>query len=248
MRNLIALALAPLLATGACHASWEKDGKNGHDSVKPSGVVAKRTYDVKGFTKVDLRGPDDIDVKNGAQFAVVAEGDSAVLDDLEVQVVDGTLKVGRKNRSGFSFSSHDDGGVKVHVTLPTLNAASVSGSGNMTVDKAEGDFKGAIAGSGNLDIAALSATDADLSIAGSGDLSVGGNAARLNASIAGSGDIDAGKLTATGASISIVGSGSMRGVVKGGASVSIAGSGDVDLTGGAKCSVSAMGSGEAHCS
>lgn len=246
MRTLIALALLPLMATGACHASWEKDGKDGHDSVKPSGVTAKRTYDAKDFTKVDLRGPDDIEVKNGTQFAVVAEGDTAVLEQLEIQVVDGTLKVGRKNRN-FSFS-HDDRGVKVHVTLPTLNAASVSGSGNMTVDKAEGDFKGAISGSGNLDIAALAATDADLSVAGSGDMSVGGNAGRLNASIAGSGDIDAGKLTATGASISIVGSGSMRGVVKGGASVSIAGSGDVDLTGGAKCSVSAVGSGEAHCS
>ncbi|MBL7599390.1 DUF2807 domain-containing protein, partial [Escherichia coli] len=77
--------------------------------------------------------------------------------------------------------------------------ASVSGSGNMSVDKAEGAFRGAIAGSGNLGIATLAATDADLSIAGSGDLTVAGTVNRLNASIAGSGDIDASKLTATGA-------------------------------------------------
>ncbi len=241
---LIALALLPLTGTAACHASWEKDGKEGHGT-KPSGVTAKRSYDANGFTKVELRGPDDVEVKKGAQFAVVAEGDSAVLDQLEVQVVNGTLRVGRKN-SGFSFNN--DHGVKIHVTLPRLEAASVSGSGNMTVDKAEGAFRGAIAGSGNLDIAGLTASDTDLAIAGSGDLNVAGTTSRLNASITGSGDIDAGKLTATGASISVVGSGSMRGVVKGGASVSIAGSGDVDLTGGAKCSVSAMGSGEAHCS
>lgn len=238
---LIALALLPLTGTAACHASWEKDGR----TVKPSGVGAKRTYTANGFTKVELRGPDDVEVKNGAQFAVVAEGDSAVLDQLDVQVVNGTLRVGRKN-SGFSFNN--DHGVKIRVTLPRLEAASVSGSGNMTVDKAEGAFRGAIAGSGNLDIAGLTASDTDLAIAGSGDLNVAGTTNRLNASITGSGDIDAGKLTATGASISVVGSGSMRGVVKGGASVSIAGSGDVDLTGGAKCSVSAMGSGEAHCS
>lgn len=238
---LIALALLPLAGAAACHASWEKDGR----TVKPSGVGATRNYAANGFTKVELRGPDDVEVKNGAQFAVVAEGDSAVLDQIEVQVIDGALRIGRKN-SGISFSN--DRGAKIHVTLPRLEAASVSGSGNMTVDKAEGAFRGAIAGSGNLDIAGLAASDTDLAIAGSGDLNVAGNTNRLNASITGSGDIDAGKLTAAGASISVVGSGSMRGVVKGGASVSIAGSGDVDLTGGAKCAVSAMGSGEAHCS
>jgi hypothetical protein len=238
---LIALVLLPLAGTAACHASWEKDGR----TVKPSGVGATRNYDANGFTKVELRGPDDVEVKSGAKFAVVAEGDSAVLDQLEVRVVDGALRVGRKNNS-FSFSN--DRGAKIHVTLPRLEGASVSGSGNLTADKAEGAFRGAVSGSGNLDIAALAASDTDLAITGSGDLNVAGTTNRLNASIAGSGDIDAGKLTATGASISVVGSGSMRGVVKGGASVSIAGSGDVDLTGGAKCSVSAMGSGEAHCS
>lgn len=237
---LLVLALLP--AATACHASWEKDGQ----TVKPSGVDATRTYEANGFTKVDLRGPDDIDVKNGAQFAVIAEGDSAVLDELEIKVIDGTLRVGRRDHSGFSMSSDD--GVKVHVTMPRLEGASVSGSGDMTIDKAEGDFKGAIAGSGDLGIASLAANDADLSIAGSGNLTVAGTASRLKASIAGSGDIEAGKLTASAADISVVGSGSMRGVVKGGASVSIAGSGDVDLTGGAKCSVSAVGSGEAHCS
>lgn len=237
---LFALALLP--AATACHASWEREG----NAAPVSGTGTTRSFAASGFTKVDLRGPDDIEVRNGAQFAVTAEGDSAVLDQLEIRVVDGTLRVGRKDRAGFSFSS--DRGAKIHVTLPRLTAANVSGSGNMRVDRAEGDFRGAIAGSGNLGIAALAATNADLSIAGSGDLNVAGTARRLNASIAGSGDIDAGKLTASGASISVIGSGSMRGVVKGGASVSIAGSGNVDLTGGAKCSVSAVGSGEAHCS
>ena len=54
---LIALALLPLTTAAACHASWEKEGH----TVKPSGVGAKRSYDATGFTKVDLRGPDDIE-------------------------------------------------------------------------------------------------------------------------------------------------------------------------------------------
>ncbi|MDQ0248381.1 hypothetical protein J2W22_000428 [Sphingomonas kyeonggiensis] len=247
MRSLIALALLPLMATGACHASWEKDGgKDGHE-VKPSGVTAKRTYDATGFTKVELRGTDDVDVKNGAQFAVTAEGDSAILDQLEIQVVDGTLRVDRKDRRGFSWG-HSDHGVKVTVTLPKLVGATLTGTGDISVDKAEGDFHGKITGTGDLHIAALAATDADLSITGTGNLTVAGTANRLNASITGPGDIDASKFTASSASISILGPGSLKGNVTGGASISIAGPGDVDLTGGAKCSISATGPGEAHCS
>lgn len=239
------LALALLPAT-ACHASWEKDGRTDGHTVQPSGKGGTRSFAASGFTGVDLRGPDDVDVRTGGAFSVTAEGDTAILDQLEIQVVDGTLRVGRKDRAGFSFS--DDHGVKVRVTMPKLTAASISGSGDMSVDKAEGDFKGAIAGSGNLGIGALTATDADLSIAGSGDLRVAGSGGKLSASIAGSGDIDAAKFTASSADISIAGSGSVRGVVKGDAKVSLIGSGDVELTGGAKCSVSSMGSGEARCS
>lgn len=232
--------IAAMLPITACHASWEKDGPAAH----AKGTGATRSYDATGFTGVDLRGSDDVDVKAGTSFSVTAEGDPKVLDVLEIKVVDGTLRVGRK----WNSTNFEDRGAKIHVVMPKLSLASVSGSGNLTVDRAEGDFTGSIAGSGNLDVAALNAGATELSVAGSGDMTLAGTAGKLTASIVGSGDIDGKKLTASGASISIVGSGSLSGVVKGGASVSIAGSGDVDLTGGAKCAVNAVGSGEARCS
>lgn len=233
--------IAALMPVTACHASWEKDGSTAHSS----GGGATRSYAAAGFTGVDLRGSDDVDVKAGSNFSVVAEGDPKVLDQLEIKVVNGTLRVGRKP-SNFNWSG--DHGAKIHVVMPRLTSASVNGSGDLSIDRAEGDFTGSVAGSGNLDIAALKASAADLSVAGSGDMTLAGSADKLTASIVGSGDIDGKKLTASGANISIVGSGSLRGVVKGSASVSIAGSGDVDLTGGARCAVNAVGSGEAHCS
>ena len=240
MRVLLIAALLPLIA--GCEAKWEKDGQ----AIKPSGQHAKRSYAVSGFTGVELRGPDDVDVRNGPNFSVVAEGDSKILDEVEIKLVDGRLRVGRKEHKGRWFS-HDDG-VRVHVVMPRVESASVAGSGDLSIERAEGSFKGAIAGSGDLKVQSLTATDADLSIAGSGDMTVIGTADKLSAAIIGSGDIDAGALTAKGASISITGSGSMRGTVSGGASISIAGSGDVELSGGAKCSVSSVGSGEARCS
>jgi hypothetical protein len=238
MRKLWIVALLPL---AACQSNWEKG-----QAAEPSGTGATRSFAASGFTAVDLRGPDDVDVKTGGNFAVVAEGDPAVLDRLDIRVVDGTLRVGRKDGNDWSF--RDNKGVKVHVVMPKLQGAAVSGSGNLVADRGEGAFGASVAGSGNLSIGTLSATDADLSIAGSGDLQVGGTASRLSASIAGSGDIDASRLTAAGADVSIAGSGNVRGTVKGQAKVSIVGSGDVELGGGAQCQVSKLGSGDVRCS
>lgn len=239
----IAAALLPL---SACHASWDHDGKDGGYRAKEAGPKTSRTYDVAGFTSVDLRGSDDVDVKIGPNFSVKAEGGANLLDELEITVANGTLRVSRKSRNNWSWGDHD--GAKIYVTMPAINAATVAGSGDLTVDKAQGNFKGAIGGSGNLTVGAIAGGDVDLAIGGSGDLKVGGTANRLSVAVAGSGDIDAKGLTATSADVSIVGSGSVNGTVKGDASVSIAGSGDVELGGGAKCKVTSVGSGSANCS
>jgi hypothetical protein len=240
MRLLMIALLLP--ATAACQSKWEKDGAG----VASSGAGATRNYAAAGFTGVDLRGSDDVDVKLGANFAVTAEGDPKVLDQLEIQVVDGVLRVGRKSSSGNLFDN--DKGARIHVVMPRIASAGVHGSGDLTVERAEGDVSAVVAGSGNLAIADLRGGTTTLSVAGSGDLDAKGTTTKLAASIAGSGDIEAGGLTAGSAEVSIAGSGSMTGKVTGGAAVSIVGSGDVELTGGAKCAVSQVGSGEAHCS
>jgi pectate lyase len=240
MRMLTIAAM--VLPLAACQSNWEKQGQ----AAQVSGAGTSRSYAATGFTQVDLRGPDNVDVKTGSAFAVTAEGEAKVLDTLDIRVVDGTLRIGRKDRDGGWFSN--DQGARIHVTLPRLSGASVAGSGDLSVDKADGDFDAAVAGSGNLSIAALRAGALELSVAGSGDLSVAGTADKLEANIAGSGNIEAGKLSAARAEVSIAGSGDVRAMVKGPAEVSIVGSGDAELTGGAKCEVSALGSGEARCS
>lgn len=239
----LALAItAAILPLTACNFA---NGMSG-DVVQPSGSGGTRNFDVSGFTGVSLSGADDVEVKSGNSFAVTAEGDSALLDRLEIRKDGDTLRIGRKDGD---WKWGGDKGAKITVTLPRLLSASVAGSGDMNVDRAEGDFDGSIAGSGNLSIAQLTGGKADLSVAGSGDLRVAaGQASEIDASIAGSGDIDAPALKAVRGDISIAGSGNIRAQVTGEADISIVGSGNVELTGGAKCSVSKMGSGDARCS
>ncbi|MFA5966430.1 MAG: head GIN domain-containing protein [Sphingomonas sp.] len=245
MRILTLGLLAAAVPLTACHGNgFSADPTPG---IKGSGSGNARSYQVADFTGVDLRGSDDVVVTAGPGFAVRAEGPSAELDKIKITRVGDTLRIGRINDSGFHWSG---GGhpVKIFVTMPRLTAASIAGSGDMTIDKVEGaKFTASTAGSGDLDVGAVVADSVDLSIAGSGGMRLKGATKQLGIDIAGSGDVDASGLKAQGAKVSIAGSGGVRADVTGPASVSVMGSGDVDLGAGAKCSTSKMGSGDVHC-
>jgi len=241
MRPLLVLALLPFAT--ACHTSW---GANNGTKVAASGPGTSRSFAATGFTGVALKGSDDVDVRTGPNFSVQAEGDPAVLDQLDIRLDGKTLNVGRKSKAGVMWDK--GGAARIHIVLPQLRDVAVAGSGTMQVDRAVGTFDGVVAGSGDLSISAMAAEEASLSIAGSGNITLAGRADKLDLSVAGAGDLKGQQFTAKSADISIAGSGSVRANVGGPASVSILGSGDVELHGGAKCKVSKVGSGDAKCS
>lgn len=232
------LSAAALLA--ACSTSDAREAKL-------SGVEGTRNFAVSDFNRVSLSGSDNVVVKVGPAASVSARGDTAILDRLEVEVVDGELRIGRKKERGIRWNRHN-ADATVTVTLPQLRGVAVAGSGNMDVDKARADaFAASIAGSGNLRIASLDAEAASLDVAGSGNALLAGRARSLDVSIAGSGNAEAAGFKAERASISIAGSGNARADVTGEAVVSILGSGDAEIVGPAKCRVSKMGSGSVRC-
>ncbi len=238
---MVLLAALPIAACGAIAS-----GNDAGTKAQASGSGGTRSFAVADFTKVDLRGGDDVIVSVGSGFSVRAEGPSDELDRLEIKRDGSTLKVGRVRQKGMNWGSSK--GVKVYVTMPSIAGAGVAGSGNMTIDKiAGGDFSGAVAGSGDLSVAVLKANAVDFSIAGSGNVHAKGEAAMTSASIAGSGSVDAKGLKTANAKISIAGSGDVALDVNGPADISMMGSGDVDVGPNARCKTSKMGSGTVRC-
>jgi hypothetical protein len=246
MRALLLLTSA--LALAACNKGRGHDGRDG-DEITLSGKNGARAFQVGGFEKIALRGPHDVVVTVGGAPSVRAEGDTALLERMEIKVEGGELVIGSKHRNSWSWGgSHDQPKIVVHVTVPALAAASIEGSGDIKIDKVEGErFGGAIGGSGDLSIGSVRVRNADFSIAGSGGISAKGSADSTDISIAGSGDVDAGELLAKTAKVSVMGSGDVRANASESANVSVMGSGDVTMSGTAKCTVSKMGSGDVRC-
>lgn len=238
-RRIVTAAVVALLA-GACHVGSKAEDRE-------PGPEVSRSYQVGAFDKLAVSGPYEVNVVTGGQPGVSAKGGSNLLDETEVLVENGTLKIRPKKRGGIHFNWHD-GKAVFTVNAAALHGAAIAGSGGVSVDKIAGDFDGAVAGSGDLKLGSVAGGKIKLNIAGSGDVEAAGKADSVDLSIAGSGDIRVGGLAARTADVSIAGSGNIAANASESADVSIMGSGDVEISGGAKCSVSKAGSGNVRCS
>lgn len=209
---------------------------------------AERSYRVGSFDKVAAAGANVVLVHLGNTISVTATGPAETLDKMEVVVERGGLQIRPKREFRDHFNWRGIKPATYTVTLPRLTAASLAGSGDMRVDRAEGSrFAASVAGSGNLDVASVRVDSLDLSMAGSGNLSARGSASRADLSIAGSGMVKARGVTVRTAAVSIAGSGNAALTARDSADVSIVGSGDADIAGGARCRVNRIGSGHARC-
>lgn len=249
MRNWM-MAILPLVLVTGCNGTAPSNDKQAERGGPPASVgpIASQSYDLTGFTGVEVSGPDDVTIRQGDSFSISARGRKEALDRLEI-TLDGTqLKIGRK-REGFGFSNSDDDDVDIAITLPKLNAVRLTGSGTIDADNVDGDaVEAVVTGSGDLKVAKLTGKSAEITVSGSGDIEIaGGTIGSGELSVTGSGDIDADGLVATTLDVSITGSGNVDAQATGKADVSILGSGDVKLTGGATCSTRQMGSGTATC-
>ena len=239
MIRFTSIAIAALLA-GACHFSADAEERD-------PGPEVSRNYQVGAFDKIAVAGPYEVTVVTGGQPGVSAKGGQNLLEETNVVVEDGTLKIRPKKHKGIRWN-WNHGKAVFTVNAAALRGAAIAGSGGISVDKVAGDFDGDVAGSGDLKLASVAGGKIKLAIAGSGDVSAAGKADSVELSIAGSGDINAGGLSSQTADVSIAGSGNITANASGSAAVSIMGSGDVEVTGGAKCSVSKHGSGNVRCS
>lgn len=206
-----------------------------------------KTYQVTAFDQISTSGPQDVVVTSGDTLAVRAEGSSEALAQLEATVENGRLLI--RPKEGFFWGNWgmlDD--VTFYVTAPKLKKVVMAGSGEIRIDKIEGDsFEGTVGGPGEISIGALKVDEADFTVAGSGNLIAEGTARDTHVTVAGSGEVQADGLRSQTASISIGASGNVALTVDKDAQVSITGSGDVDISGPGRCSVTRMGSGEVRC-
>lgn len=252
MKKILLMSLVALVAvtmTSCLHVKiGDKDWSigDGHKNDTPTQVhqVGQMT-EMQPFDKVNLSGPIDVILEQGANHTVRVEATVEQLEKMTIYVENGGLYVDqRKSEPGKTFD-----GVKVFVSSPMIKTLSIAGSGDVTIPKAldVADMNISIAGTGDVNVAQMKCHDLGISIAGTGDVTMGpvlANAVKCD--VAGTGDIDIAGLTCKTLDNSIAGTGDMRfnNLDVEHVNSSIAGMGDVILSGKAgshKESVAGLG-------
>ena len=241
MRGAAILATSILAMAAAACSAGAHEGEGGRPT-------AERTFQVGAFQSVSLTGSPDVIVTVGGAPSVRAEGDARMVERLDIRVEGGDLRIGYREGSSWSFGFGHRRGVTIHVTVPALAAATITGSGDMRIDRVQGDrFVATVTGSGGLDLGQVQAGEAVFSVTGSGGIRAAGRAQRSHVELQGSGDVDLGALEIRDATVSVHGSGDVTAKAMEAARVTLMGSGDVSITGPARCQVDKRGSGDVRC-
>ncbi len=239
VRTVLAAFLAATLAgTALAHEqSTSKSGnfslswnfgstQYGNNRTKGSGEVKEESRNIANVSRVLLALPADVTLTQGNTESLSITADDNLLPLMATRVENGELVIeGDKNR-GFSTRN----GIKVRLTVKSLNGITIKGSGDIHGDQLNTDkFDLAIMGSGDVHFKSIRADQFKLSIKGSGDVTVNTlDSKQVDASIHGSGDIRLPSLQAKTVNFSVNGSGDIQ--ATGNADkvdVEINGSGDV---------------------
>lgn len=212
----------------------------------------RETRKVENFTKIAFRFPGKLYLKQGSPQKVELEGSQDILNEIDTEVEGGKLVIGREGR-WFDWNNWTDNDkITVYITMPNIEALSVSGSGDLigqgkiTADNLDLN----VSGSGSLQLDVDAAGDVEADVSGSGDIDLKGKCRSFDSDVSGSGEVEltinitetadfgvsgSGKISATGSAQSVKTSISGSGKVLAAdletneCIVRISGSGDVEI-------------------
>jgi hypothetical protein len=191
---------------------------------------------LSGFNAVNVAGPYDVYIKQGATESVKVEAPADMINRILTEVNGGVLKIYSRHNNwnwGFSWGHHRK--IVVYVVAKDLNSINISGSGDVSFKDGitANSLKLKITGSGDM-TGRVEAKTLESSITGSGDMRLSGHAENSTISVIGSGDFTARNLITVNSSVRVSGSGDAYVNASQRVDAAVNGSGDVHYSGTAK--------------
>jgi hypothetical protein len=210
-------AVLVLLLLGVFDSS---NGSNSLTGVRGSGTAATQTRAVAPFDGVELAGSNDLAIRVGPKQAVVVHADDNLLGLVTTQVHAGSLVIGN---TGGSFAARSP--MSVEISVPTLEALTLSGSGNISVS-------------------GIHTPRFALRVPGSGVVYAGGTTSRLEVTVGGSGSAQLTALVARDVHAVVGGSGAIFVTATNSLDASVPGTGAIVYSGNpARVTTSVTGDG-----
>ncbi|WP_322966262.1 GIN domain-containing protein [Sphingomonas fuzhouensis] len=222
------------------------------------GQQTARSYQVRGFDRIDLSGCDIVSVSLGAAYGVTARGRAANIDALRIDTDGATLRIRRRDDS---CNGHDRR-VAITVTLPSLKAVHVGGAAEMNLPALDvptfavgtsgasvlrlpalrsGAVSFDLLGASQVIVQNLRAERASLDTSGASVLRADGDVRQLAIDSSGASNVNARALSSPNVTIGASGTANVRAGAAQQAQVSASGMANVTVEGKPRCTVSKSG-------
>ena len=266
MRTLVKVAFAlfglAILLIGMGYSVLRAHGSNGPVDPRERMVASDSRTVGTGIETVELRGPIDLTLRQGAVASMTVRGEQRLLGKVETTQEGSVLFIGTKG-----MLLHHRQPLQVTLVLPSVSTVRVHGTGESTINGFSGDklqvqlmgsgnvkFNGrfrdvnaGVYGSGEMELNGGSSDKVFVELDGSGQMSMVGSCKEFKAEQNGSGDLDAEHLKAEEAKISLRGSGTSIVQARKVAEVNLRGTGEVTVHGSPDTrNVSRTGTGEVN--
>ena len=144
-----------------------------------------QTVDVGSFSELSLGIPATVYLKQGSSSSVEVRCDEDIFDEIEFEMKGDRLVISREGSWSWG-SSWRKSEVDIYITMNTIEALSVSGSGLLQSDGVlkTDELKLSVSGSGDMELK-LNADELDMRISGSGSINLEGDAIEAEAGISG---------------------------------------------------------------
>jgi hypothetical protein len=206
----VSLAILAFLLGGLAVALlYELDvlGNSSNSGSEGSGIAASQVREVPPFSSVELAGGNNVVIRAGEQQSVVVKADDNLLNRVTTHVKSGALVIGNTPGSLTARSP-----MSVEVSVPSLNALVLTGSGNIMVN-------------------GIKTESLTVTLSGSGNLFGSGAASSLDVTISGVGNARFTQLVANNVDAVLSGSGAIFVTATKSLDASIPGSGTITYTG-----------------
>jgi hypothetical protein len=206
----VSLAILAFLLGGLAVALlYELDvlGNSSNSGSEGSGIAASQVREVPPFSSVELAGGNNVVIRAGEQQSVVVKADDNLLNRVTTHVKSGALVIGNTPGSLTARSP-----MSVEVSVPSLNALVLTGSGNIMVN-------------------GIKTESLTVTLSGSGNLFGSGAASSLDVTISGVGNARFTQLVANNVDALLSGSGAIFVTATKSLDASIPGSGTITYTG-----------------
>lgn len=163
-----------------------------------------KQFAAKDFQRIDVGGAYSIEIRQGSDFAVAADGQRDDVDNLDISVSNGTLEV--KGKNDFNLFNNQKRRTGLVITLPTLRGVELAGanktriSGFRNLDRLNVGLTGAT--TSEIDV---TADRLEVSASGASKVTLRGRARTADFSLAGACKLDATNMSIDEADVKAVG-------------------------------------------